>query len=146
MTSHNCFRLWHFFKRKWYCDRQFFMNGYLWNVKRVPPYDDILIDRTGIKTVAVTEPITMCIYLSNKLDGELLKKVVLHELAHATMFSYNIVDMIHEYCYRKHWFDMEELIANIIAEYGEEIFHIAYEIIGDKAINIVPLILERLVS
>ena len=43
-----------------------------------------------------------------------LKKVLCHEIVHAAMFSYN-VDLILE---------QEELVADLIATYGEEIIDI----------------------
>ncbi len=44
----------------------------------------------------------------------LLKKVLCHEIVHAAMFSYN-VDLTLE---------QEELVADLIATYGEEIIEI----------------------
>jgi hypothetical protein len=42
-----------------------------------------------------------------------MKKVICHELTHAAMFSYD-VDLTYE---------QEELVANIISTYGQEIVH-----------------------
>ena len=66
----------------------FYMNGFHWNVRWANPSDPILVDRTNVLTCAVTDPDTMTIYLSNKLSGEFLTRVVLHELSHAMMISY----------------------------------------------------------
>jgi sulfite reductase beta subunit-like hemoprotein len=44
----------------------------------------------------------------------LLKKVLAHEITHAAMFSYNI-DLNH---------DQEEMLADIISTYGQEIISI----------------------
>ena len=41
---------------------KFRMNGILWTVRFVHPSDPILIDRTGKKTCAVTDPDTMSIF------------------------------------------------------------------------------------
>lgn len=124
----------------------FFMNGILWRIRFVNPNSDILIDRTLLKTVAVTDPDTMTIYLSNKLRGEFLTRVVLHELSHAMMVSYGYLDIIHKYCKKRYWIDMEELIANLISQQAKEIFERAYDIVGDEAIRFVPYELERLVA
>lgn len=125
---------------------RFVMNGYLWNVRFTSPNNPILIDRTNSLTVAVTDPETMTIYISDALSGSFLTTVTLHELAHAMMYSYDYLPLIHKYCKRQYWIDMEEMIANLIAERAREIFHRAYEIVGDEAIHFVPYGLERLVA
>ena len=125
---------------------EFYMNGLRWKVRFVDSDNDILIDRTLAKTVAVTDPDTMTIYLSNKLRGEFLTRVVLHELSHAMMYSYHYLDEIHRYCKKRYWIEMEELIANLIADRAYEIFQRAYDVVGDEAIRFVPYELERLVA
>ena len=125
---------------------EFYMNGLHWRIRFVNPNSDILIDRTLSKTVAVTDPDTMTIYLSNKLHGEFLTRVVLHELSHAMMISYGYLKQIHRYCKKRYWVDMEELIANLIADRAYEIFQRAYDIVGDEAIRFVPYGLERSVA
>lgn len=121
----------------------FYMNGDWWSVRWTDPVDPILVDRTNVLTCAVTDPDTMTIYLSNKLRGEFLTKVVLHELSHAMMISYGYLEQIHRYCKKRHWVDMEELIANLIANQAKEIFQRAYDIVGDDAIRFVPYMLEQ---
>lgn len=125
---------------------EFYMNGLHWNVRWTKSTDPILVDRTGSLTVAVTDPDTMTIYLSNQLRGNFLTTVVLHELSHAMMISYGYLEQIHRYCKKRHWVDMEELIANLIAQQAKEIFQRAYDIVGDEAIRFVPYELERLVA
>lgn len=125
---------------------EFYMNGLRWNVRWVNPSDPILVDRTNALTVAVTDPATMTIYLSDQLRGSFLTTVVLHELSHAMMISYGYLEQIHRYCKKKYWIDMEELIANLIAQQAKEIFQRAYDIVGDEAIRFVPYELERMVS
>lgn len=125
---------------------EFYMNGLHWNVRWTKSTDLILVDRTGSLTVAVTDPDTMTIYLSNKLRGEFLTRVVLHELSHAMMYSYHYLDEIHRYCKKRYWIEMEELIANLISQQAKEIFERAYDIVGDEAIRFVPYELERLVA
>ena len=125
---------------------EFYMNGLRWKVRFVDSDNDILIDRTLAKTVGVTDPDTMTIYLSNELRGSFLTTVVLHELSHAMMISYGYLEQIHRYCKKRYWVDMEELIANLIAQQAKEIFQRAYDIVGDEAIRFVPYELERLVA
>ena len=124
----------------------FYMNGDWWSVRWTDPTDPILVDRTNVLTCAVTDPDTMTIYLSNKLRGEFLTRVVLHELSHAMMISYGYLEQIHRYCKKRHWVDMEELIANLIANQAKEIFQRAYDIVGDEAIRFVPYMLEQFVA
>ena len=125
---------------------EFYMNGLRWRVRFTYPTDPVLVDRTGTLTIGVTDPQSMTIYLSNKLRGEFLTRVVLHELSHAMMISYGYLEQIHGYCKKRHWVDMEELIANLIAQQAKEIFERAYDIVGDEAIRFVPYALERVAA
>lgn len=125
---------------------EFYMNGLRWRVRFTYPTDPVLVDRTGTLTIGVTDPQTMTIYLSNKLSGEFLTRVVLHELSHAMMYSYHYLDEIHRYCKKRYWIEMEELIANLIADRAYEIFQRAYDVVGDEAIRFVPYGLERSVA
>ena len=125
---------------------EFYMNGLRWRVRFTYPTDPVLVDRTGTLTIGVTDSATMTIYLSNKLRGEFLTRVVLHELSHAMMYSYHYLDEIHRYCKKRYWIEMEEMIANLIADRAYEIFQRAYDIVGDDAIRFVPYGLERSVA
>ena len=122
---------------------EFYMNGLRWRVRFTYPTDPVLVDRTGTLTIGVTDSATMTIYLSNELCGNFLTRVVLHELSHAMMISYGYLEQIHRYCKKRHWVDMEELIANLIANQAKEIFQRAYDIVGDDAIRFVPYMLEQ---
>lgn len=123
--------------------REFVMNGDLWHVRFTSPKNPVLIDRTNVLTVAVTDPATMTIYISDKIYGCFLTRVILHELSHAMMYSYGYLYLIHKYCKSEYRIDMEELIANLIADRAKEIFERAYEIVGDEAIRFVPYGLGR---
>ena len=107
----------------------FYMNGDFWKVRFVNPTNRILVDRTGTLTVGVTNPVDRTVYLSNALLGNFLTRVTLHELAHAMMISYGYLEQIHLYCKKRYWIDMEELIANLIADRAHEIFERAYDIV-----------------
>lgn len=124
----------------------FYMNGDFWTVRFVNPTNRILVDRTGTLTVGVTNPVDRTVYLSNALHGNFLTRVTLHELSHAMMISYGYLEKIHLYCKKRYWIDMEELIANFIADRAYEIFERAYDIVGDEAIRFVPYGMERLVA
>ncbi len=123
------------------------MNGYTWQIKFVKPNDARLVDRTRILRVATTDPNAFCIYLSETLEGDFLFRVLVHELAHSTMFSFHMIEKIHEVVYPEYWIEAEEWICNFIADYGLQMFRIAYSIVGNyKAWMFVPHELERLVS
>ena len=91
----------------------------------IDPYDDELIDRTGSLRVATTDPRTHTIYLSRSLQGDFLKTVFLHELGHAIMISYGLLEELHRMVIPKYWIECEEWICNFLADYGPIIFQLA---------------------
>ena len=46
----------------------------------------------------------------------------------------------------RYWLEAEEWVCNFIADYGMKIFSIAYNILGDRAIDVVPRELERMIA
>ena len=96
----------------------FTINGEKWLVKFEQPSAEIFITEDGFRTVGVCDDATKTIHLANSLRGKFLKKVLCHELVHAAMFSYNI----------KLEYEQEELLANLIATYGEEIIQITNDV------------------
>lgn len=125
---------------------QFEMNGYLWRVRFTYPSDPVLIDRTGTMTVAVTDPGTMTIYLSDELSGDFLLRVLIHELSHCAMFSFNLLPEIHRMVKKKYWIEAEEWCCNLLSDYGRMIYETAYSVIGGRAVFVIPGELERLVA
>lgn len=124
----------------------FNMNGLLWRVREVDPDDDILIDRTGRKTVATTDYSTQTVYLSKALAGDFKIKVFIHELGHCLMQSYGLIAKIHSMTYSDCHIEMEEFICNILADYGREVYSICERTFRDDAIKLVPLYMEKLVA
>ncbi len=124
----------------------FLMNDRFWRVYFVEADSPCLIDRTGTIRLATTDPKTNCVYLSNTLEGDLLNTVVIHELGHCVIISYNLLQNIHKVVYPEYWFVAEEWICNFIADYGYKIFKIAYDILGDEAWILVSKELQRLVA
>ena len=59
-----------------------------------------------------------CIYINDTLSDQLLKKVLCHEITHAAMFSYDVYLNI----------EQEELLADLIATYGQEIIKITNQL------------------
>ena len=94
------------------------INGNKWYIKFVDKNDNILSTENGKQTLGVCDNTTKTIYLANNLKGFMLKNVLCHELVHAAMFSYGIILN----------YEQEELIANLIATYGEEIIDKTNEI------------------
>lgn len=89
----------------------FTINGEAWWVVLVPPDDIALLMPNGNFAIGACNDGTKTIYINSLLQGEEFEKVLCHELVHAAMFAYDVILDINE----------EELIAEIIATFGEEI-------------------------
>lgn len=124
----------------------FSMNGYIWRVRFVEPNDPMLVDRTGTLTVATTDPTNLQVYLSRELQGDFLIQVLLHELGHCALYSFNLIDDIHRMVMPEHWIEAEEWVCNFIADYGFRIFSAAYDILGADALKLIPAELDRLIA
>ena len=94
------------------------INGETWYIKFVNEYHPVLYRSDGSLSIATCDDNTKTIYINNHLRGLFFKKVLCHELTHAAMFSYN-VDLTLE---------QEELLADLIATYGEEIIQITNKV------------------
>jgi len=106
----------------------FYMNGIFWHIRLVPRNSPVLVDRTGKARVATTDPITRCVYICDGLDGPFFVRVVIHELGHCALFSFDLLHDIHRMVKREYWIEAEEWACNFIADYGMTIFSIAGEI------------------
>lgn len=96
----------------------FFINGEEWKVKFTNPQNPALLRKDGSYTVGMCDNNSKTIYLADYLEGDMLKKVLCHEVVHAAMFSYNVFLTL----------DQEELLADLIATYGEEIIEITNKV------------------
>lgn len=92
----------------------FKINGISWDVYFVDPEHPMLLRQDKTFSIGVCDSATRIIYINDTLTSKIFKKVLCHEIVHAAMFSYNVILDI----------DEEEVIANIIAKYGEEIIKI----------------------
>lgn len=110
------------------------VNGIEWLVIFVSPYSNELVDRTNTRTLATTDPYTRLIFISKAISGELLERVVKHEVAHCIMASYGLVDYIHKITKRRYWLDAEEWVCNFIAEYNNLIEELSSKIIQMKEV------------
>jgi len=68
----------------------FLINNVYWKIAFVSPDFPLLQRLNGDYSIGACDNLTRTIYLSNQLYGELLKKVLCHEITHAAMFSYNV--------------------------------------------------------
>ena len=96
----------------------FLINNVYWKLAFVAPHFPLLQRVNGEFTIGACDNLTRTIYINNLLQGDLLKKVLCHEIVHAAMFSYN-VDLTIE---------QEQLVADLISTYGEEIIYITNKI------------------
>ena len=99
----------------------FSINNELWQVVLVYPDDIALQTPRGTFALGACNDMTKTIYISNNLHGEEFEKVLCHELTHAAMFAYDVM-LGH---------DEEELLAEVIATFGEEIVDIT-NVLFDK--------------
>ena len=126
--------------------RQFYMNGDLWIVQFVPPQDDVLTDRTGKRTLAVSDYSTMTISIANNLHGEILNRVFIHELGHCVMFSYGLLPELHSMVKKRYWVDAEEFVCNILADYGQFVICTARDVLGNQFTYVSPVGMERMIA
>lgn len=91
----------------------FLINNIYWKLTFVEPNYPLLINYDGDYSIGACDNLTRTIYINNTLTGNLLKKVLCHQLTHAAMFSYGVTLSLQQ----------EELIADLISTYGEEIIY-----------------------
>ena len=96
----------------------FLINNIYWKILFVPANFPLLQRLDGSFAIGSCDNLTRSIYLNENLQGQLLKKVLCHEITHAAMFSYNINLSL----------EQQELIADLISTYGDEIIYITNKI------------------
>lgn len=126
--------------------KRFYLNGLIWKVRVVNYLSPMLVDRSGVRSVATTDPVSRTIYFSSDLSGDMLTKVLIHELGHCAMISYNLIDDIHRMVKQEYWYDAEEWMCNFISDYGMKIFSIVYSILGEEAFDYVIYRIEKLIA
>ena len=124
----------------------FWMNGDHWRVRFVPPRDNVLIDRTGNRTLAVSDYATKTISIANNLYGELLNRVFIHELGHCVMFSYGLLPELHRMVKREYWIEAEEFCCNLLADYGGFVIRTAKDVLENQFIYVAPIWAERMIA
>ena len=96
----------------------FLINNVYWKLAIVSPDFPLLRRMFGDFSIGACDNLTRTIYIREALPKELFKKVLCHEITHAAMFSYN-VDLTIE---------QEELVADLISTYGDEIIYVTNKI------------------
>lgn len=79
----------------------------------VSPFHPALYRSDGSLSIGSCDNDKKAIYINENLSSKKLKKVLCHEITHAAIFSYNVDLNI----------DQEELLADLIATYGQEIIY-----------------------
>lgn len=100
------------------------INGLDWKIVFTNNFDE-LTRMDGTVTLGITDLGKQTIFLFNLLKGRMLRKVLIHELTHAFMFSYNFYLSVEE----------EEFICSFLDTYGDEIISNADGLIN-QCINI----------
>lgn len=96
----------------------FLINNIYWKLAFVSPDYPLLQRITGEFSIGACDNLTRTIYINETLKGNLLKKVLCHEITHAAMFSYNVELTL----------EQQQLIADLISTYGQEIIYITNKI------------------
>lgn len=91
------------------------MNGINWSVRLVRADSPMLMRSDGSFTVGACDREAQEIYISELLRGAFLRKVLLHEITHSAMMSYNIDMSIAQ----------EELFCDLVSTFGDEIITVA---------------------
>lgn len=92
----------------------FEINGIRWNIEFVPVTSAALTRSDGSQSLAVTDANTSTVYISNRVHGAFLRRVMAHELCHVFCMSYNIHMPI----------EQEEYLADWISLYGAELVYV----------------------
>ena len=96
----------------------FLINNIYWKLAFVSPDFPLLRRWSGDFSIGACDNLTRTIYINETLNGDLLKKVLCHEITHAAMFSYGVSLSL----------EQQELVADLISTYGDQIIYITNKI------------------
>ena len=96
----------------------FLINNVYWKLQFVSIDYPLLQRMDGTYTIGACDNLTRTIYINETLQGNLLRKVLCHQITHAAMFSYNVNLSI----------EQQELVADLISTYGDQIIYITNKI------------------
>lgn len=91
------------------------INDRLWKISFVRADSPYLARSDGGYTIGCTDNKMQSLFLSEALNGDMLKKVLCHELVHCFSFSYHLDIPL----------EAEEIIADFLATYGQDVFSVA---------------------
>lgn len=120
--------------------------GGWWRVRRVGRGSPRLIDRTGLRCLATTDPGEMAVWLDESLSGDMLDRVLVHEIGHCVIWSYDLIGELRRMVRPSHWVEAEEWVCNFVADYGLMIFESARSVLGRDAVIKMPAAISRLVA
>lgn len=92
----------------------FIINNIIWHIQYKNSNSSELKRSDNVFSLGVTDGNTHIIYLSDRLQGFMLRKVLIHEICHAVCMSYDIYLPI----------ETEEILCDFVATYGNEVFEI----------------------
>lgn len=85
------------------------INGFIWKIEFTDNEQDLIVG--GVVRLGVTDRNNLTIYLFDGLYGNLLRKVLIHELTHAWLFSYDyFLDR-----------ETEEMLCSFVDTYSQDI-------------------------
>ena len=96
----------------------FNINGKDWEVLLVSPFHPGLKKTDNSFALGVCDDASKIIYINDQVNDMMLKKILCHEITHAAMFSYGV----------KLTLEQEELLADLLATYGNEIISVTNKI------------------
>lgn len=121
---------------------RFYLNGIPWTVYYVSADCPYLVDRTGSKRLATTDIRLGEIYIYEGLSGELLRRVTVHEIGHAALASFGLLDDLSRYVKPQYLIEAEEWVCNLLADYSLDILQKSEAVLGNE-IRIIPKVLDR---
>jgi hypothetical protein len=98
----------------------FSINGTMWQAQYKNSNSSELRRSDNTISLGVTDRNTHTIYLSDKLQGFMLRKVLIHEICHAICMSYDVYLPI----------EQEEILCDFVATYGDKVFDIVDMVLG----------------
>ena len=110
--------------------RPFVANNEAWRVVRVPPGDPALVDRTGRRAVATTDPAGRVVRISSDVAPPLLDRVLVHEVAHALTVSHGLLDGLRASLPEEYWVPVEEWAVQLVEGHGIEAAELASQSLG----------------
>lgn len=99
----------------------FMLNGEPWHVLRVGRESPALIDRTGGRKLATTNPARRIICIADDVRMPLLGNVALHEAAHAVMWSYGLDSQLASLTRPETRVEAEEWACGFMADHASEV-------------------------